>query len=110
MSNEFELSIANLSYLSENENFLLQVSKKSDKLTGFIKSSIPGTEKNWFSDLKSWEIRNKWLKDVSDICISEYDQVFFDMGEELFDLKDPKNYKDFKKRILSKQDDSSLEQ
>jgi len=101
---EFELSIANLSHLTEDENFLLQVSKKSEKLVSFIKAGIPGPDKEWLSDLKSWEIKNKWLKQVSDICISEYEQVFYDMGEELFDLKDTRGLKDFNRRILSKHD------
>jgi len=109
MTKELDFSIANLSYLFEDENFLLQVSKKSDRLNEFIKSSIPGAEKTWLSDFKSWEIRNRWLKSIGDICIEEYDQVFFDMGEDLFDLKDSKNYTEFKKNILDKLDNGSLE-
>ena len=109
MPGEFELSIANLSHLSEDENFLLQVSKKSEKLVSFIKAGIPGPDKEWLADLKSWEIKNKWLRDISNICITEYEQVFYDMGEELFDLKDSKGFNDFNKRILSKHDSSSLE-
>lgn len=97
---EFQLSIANLSQLSMDKNFLLQVSKKSEKLSSFIKNSIPGGDKSWLADFKSWEINKKWIKNISDICISEYEQVFFDMGEELFDLKDEENYNDFKKRVL----------
>jgi len=100
MPGEIELSIANLSKLSQDKNFLLQISRKSEKLSQFIKNSIPSNEKDWLADLKSWEISNKWLKDVSDICIDEYDQVFFDMGEELFDLKDAENYNDFRNRVL----------
>mgnify|MGYP005849287121 CR=1 FL=1 len=102
MQDEIKLSIANLSQLSEQENFLLQISKKSDKLTKFIKTHIPSSEKEWLSEYKSWEINNKWIKDISDICINEFDQVFFDIGEELFDLKDKIGYQDFKKKILSK--------
>ena len=100
MSDNIELSIANLSQLAENDLFLLQVSKKSEKLNGFIKNSIPPKDKSWLSDLKSWELANKWLSDISNICLEEYEQVFFDYGEELLDLKDQQNYKEFKKKIL----------
>jgi len=100
MQDEIKLSIANLSQLSEQENFLLQVSKKSGQLSKFIKSAIPASEKEWLSDYKSWEISKKWIKEISDICISEYEQVFFDIGDELFDLKDSSNYQDFKKKII----------
>jgi hypothetical protein len=100
MPNNIELSIANLSQLAENDLFLLQISKKSEKLNGFIKNNIPSKDKNWLSDLKSWELANKWLNDISNICLEEYEQVFFDYGEELLDLKDPQNYKEFKKKIL----------
>jgi len=109
MTKELDFSIANLSYLFEDENFLLQVSRKSDKLSEFIKSSVPGAEKAWLSDFKSWEVKNRWLKSIGDICVEEYDQVFFDMGEELFDLKDTKNYKEFKNKVLDKLDNDSLE-
>ncbi len=102
MQDEIKLSIANLSQLSEQENFLLQVSKKSDHLSKFIKSNIPSSEKEWLSDYKSWEINKKWIKEISDICISEYEQVFFDAGEELFDLKDGNNYQDFKKKFIGR--------
>jgi hypothetical protein len=100
MVSEKELSIANLSQLTDEENFLLQVSKKSGKLSGFIKNDIPDSEKQWLADFKSWELSNNWLKIISDICISEYDQVFFDVGEELFDLKDSIGYEEFRKKIL----------
>ena len=109
MTKELDFSIANLSYLFEDENFLLQVSRKSDKLSEFIKSSVPGAEKAWLSDFKSWEVKNRWLKSIGDICVDEYDQVFFDMGEDLFDLKDTKNYKEFKNKVLDKLDNGSLE-
>ena len=36
-------------------------------------------------------------------------RFFFDMGEDLFDLKDSKNYKDFKEKVLDKLEDGSLE-
>lgn len=102
MQDEIKLSIANLSQLSEQENFLLQVSKKSGQLEKFIKSTIPAYEKEWLSDFKSWEINKKWIKEISDICISEYEQVFFDIGEELFDLKDSSNYQDFKEKFIGR--------
>lgn len=105
MPEEFDISIANLSQLSVERNFLLQFSKKSEKLSSFIKNNIPSAEKTWLADFKSWEINKKWIKDISQICILEYDQVFFDIGEELFDLKDKKNYDDFKKRVLDIYDD-----
>jgi len=103
MSNFLELSIANLSKLTEDENFLLQISKKSDKLGDFIKNSIPKSDKSWLADLQTWEFSNRWIKNISDICLEEYDQVFFDYGALLLDLKDPKNYKEFKIKILDKQ-------
>lgn len=103
MSNFLELSIANLSKLTEEENFLLQISKKSEKLGDFIKSNIPKSDKSWLADLKTWEFSNRWIKNISDICLEEYDQVFFDYGTLLLDLKDPKNYKEFKCKILDKQ-------
>ena len=109
MTKELDFSIANLSYLFEDEKFLLQVSMKSDRLSEFIKSSVPASEKAWLSDFKSWEIKNTWLKSIGDICIEEFDQVFFDMGEDLFDLKDSKNYRDFKEKVLDKLNDGSLE-
>jgi hypothetical protein len=102
MQDEIKLSIANLSQLTEQENFLLQVSKKSDQLSKFIKSAIPASEKEWLADYKSWEISKKWIKEISDICISEYEQVFFDIGEELFDLKDSSNYQDFKEKFIGR--------
>ncbi|MBM3712881.1 MAG: hypothetical protein FJW56_05540 [Actinobacteria bacterium] len=102
MSGDIKLSIANISQLSEDEIFLLQISKKSEKLSDFIKAAVPKNDKNWLSDLKSWEIKNKWIKDISDICIEEYEQVFFDFGKELLDLKNPEDYRSFKEKILSK--------
>jgi hypothetical protein len=100
MPNDIELSIANLSQLAENDLFLLQISKKSEKLNDFIKNSVPSKDKSWLSELKSWELANKWLNAISDICLEEYEQVFFDYGEVLFDLKNEQNYKEFKKKIL----------
>ena len=100
MTKELDFSIANLSYLFEDENFLLQVSMKSDRLSEFIRSSVPASEKAWLSDFKSWEIKNTWLKSIGDICIDEYDQVFLIWGEDLFDLKDSKNYEEFKEKYF----------
>jgi len=100
MSAEKALSIANLSQLTGEKNFLVQVSRKSKKLSGFIKNDIPDSEKEWLADFQSWEINQNWLKIISDICISEYDQVFFDFGEELFDLKDAQGYGNFREKIL----------
>ncbi len=100
MAGDGDLSIANISSLTDNVDFLLQVSKKSKNLDLFIKDNIPTGEKNWLSDLKSWKLNNKWLLKISDICLSDYDQVFFDCGEELLDLNDSKNYQTFREKIL----------
>jgi len=94
------LSIANISSLTDKEDFLLQVSRKSKNLDSFIKNIIPAGERNWLKDLRSWELNRKWLLEVSDVCLKNYDQVFFDCGEELLDLNDPDNYQTFKKQIL----------
>jgi len=94
------LSIANISSLSDKIDFLLQVSKKSKNLDSFIKNNIPAGEKSWLSDLKSWKLNRKWLLKISDICLNDYDQVFFDCGEELLDLNDSKNYQTFREKIL----------
>jgi hypothetical protein len=100
MNADKDLSIANISSLSEKAYFLLQVSKKSKDLESFIKDNIPPAEKNWLGDLKSWKLNSKWLLKVSDICLKDYDQVFFDYGEELLDLSDPENYQTFREKIL----------
>ena len=94
------ISIANLSLLNENKNFLIQVSKKSKKLEDFLKKEIPAVDKAWMPELKSWEINKKWLLKVSDICREEYDQVFFDFNEELYDLNDSENYQQFREKII----------
>jgi len=94
------LSIANISSLTEKDDFLLQVSRKSKDLESFIKNSIPSSERNWLKELRSWELNRKWLLEVSDLCLKNYDQVFFDCGEELLDLNDPENYQTFKKKAL----------
>ena len=100
MASDRDLSIANISSLTDKVDFLLQVSKKSRKLDYFIKNNVPAGEKNWLSDLKSWKLNNKWLLKISDICLKDYDQVFFDCGEELLDLNDSKNYQTFREKIL----------
>ncbi len=100
MASDRDLSIANISSLTDKVDFLLQVSKKSRKLDYFIKNNVPTGEKNWLSDLKSWKLNNKWLLKISDICLKDYDQVFFDCGEELLDLNDSKNYQTFREKIL----------
>lgn len=100
MTADKDLSIANISSLSDNIDFLLQVSKKSKNLESFIKDNIPSREKSWLSDLKSWKLNRKWLLKISDLCLKDYDQVFFDCGEELLDLNDSKNYQTFRERIL----------
>lgn len=94
-----KISIANLSWLNESANFLLQVSKKSDRLTSFIKEDIPEEDKNWLLDLKSWEISKKWVEDVARLCSEEFDQAFIDFGEEYFDLTSPKDFEKFKESI-----------
>ena len=100
MARDGDLSIANISSLTDKVDFLLQVSKKSTKLDHFIKDNIPGGDKNWLSDFKSWKLNNKWLLQISDICLADYDQVFYDCGEELLDLNDSKNYQTFREKIL----------
>ncbi len=100
MRADADLSIANISSLSDKIDFLLQVSKKSKNLDSFIKNNVPAGEKNWLSDLKSWKLNNKWLLKISDICLKDYDQVFYDCGEELLDLNDSGNYQTFRERIL----------
>ncbi|MCL4385240.1 MAG: hypothetical protein M1479_04770 [Actinobacteria bacterium] len=100
MASDFELSIANLSFLSDTSSFLLQTSIKNSALDDFIKNSIPKKDKEWISDLKSWEINNKWIFEIANICIKSFDQVFFDKGDEvLLDLKDDKSYKKFKQMV-----------
>ena len=94
-----KISIANLSWLNESTNFLLQVSKKSERLTRFIKEDIPDKDKNWLLDLKSWEIKKKWVEDVAQLCSEEFDQAFIDVGEEYFDLTDPKDFKRFEDTV-----------
>lgn len=100
MNTDKSLSIANISSLSDKVDFLLQVSKKSKNLDSFIKDNIPSGEKSWLGDLKSWKLNSKWLLKVSDICLKDYDQVFFDCGEELLDLNNSKNYQTFREIIL----------
>ncbi len=100
LAKSIELSIANLSCLTEKLEFLLQVSARSKVLKDFIEEEIPKKEKNWLKDLNSWKLKRKWLLKISDICMKEYDQVFFDCGEELLDLNDSKHYQSFREKIL----------
>jgi len=94
------LSIANLSCLTQKDEFLLQVSKKSKTLDNFIKRSISASERNWLNDLKSWKLNSRWLLKISDICLKDYDQVFFDCDDELLDLNDSDNYQTFREKII----------
>ena len=95
-----DLKIANLSCLSLKDEFLLQVSSESDKLTDFIEKEIPKKEKSWLSDLNSWRVKIKWLLKLSELCLDDYDQVFFDCGDELLDLNDSDNYQSFREKII----------
>ena len=102
MQSEFQLKIANLSFLSDTNKFLLQVSQKDPVLSELITAKIPKKDIFWLGELKSWEINNKWIIEVADICIEAYDQVFFDHGDEfLLDLKEESSYKEFKKRVFN---------
>ena len=100
MAKDMDISIANLSCLTNNNEFLLQVSSKSNNITKFIKSEIPAKERAWLTDLKSWKIKIKWLLKISELCLADYDQVFFDCGEELLDLNDSENYQTFREKII----------
>lgn len=95
-----DLKIANLSCLSLKDEFLLQVSSKSNKIDKFIEKEIPKKEKSWLSDLNSWRLKIKWLLKLSELCLNDYDQVFFDCGDELLDLNDPDNYQSFREKII----------
>lgn len=95
-----DISIANLSCLTQKDEFLLQVSSKSSNITKFIKNEIPTGERAWLTDLKSWKIKIKWLLKISELCLDDYDQVFFDCGEELLDLNDSENYQSFREKII----------
>ena len=100
MAKSVELSIANLSCLTHKEEFLLQVSKSSKVLKIFIEDEIPKKERTWLNDLSSWKLKSKWLLKISDLCLKDYDQVFFDCGEELLDLNDSNHYQSFREKIL----------
>jgi len=101
VESDFNLKIANLSFLSDTNKFLLQVSKKDPVLLELITAKIPKKDIFWLGELKSWEISNEWIIEVADICIKAYDQVFFDHGDEfLLDLKEESSYQEFKKRVL----------
>ena len=95
-----EISIASLSCLTEKDEFLLQVSSSARDITSFIEDEIPAKERTWLADLKSWKIKIKWLLKISELCLNDYDQVFFDCGEELLDLNDSKNYQSFREKII----------
>ena len=101
METDFDLNIANLSYLTDVNKFLLQVSKNNPVLSEFIKNKIPKKDIFWLSELKSWEISRKWVLEIANICIEVYDQVFFDHEDELLlDLTEKNAYMEFKKRVL----------
>lgn len=95
-----EISIVNLSQLTKSDCFLLQTSKHSNDLNNFINKKISRKDKEWLIDLNSWKINNKWLLKVSDICLKEYEQVFFDYGDNLLDLKDKNNYQKFREKLI----------
>jgi hypothetical protein len=100
MSKGADLSIANLSCLTQKDEFLLQVSTRSREITKFIEEEIPENQRSWLADLKSWRINIKWLLKLSELCLNNYDQVFFDCGDELLDLNDPENYQSFREKII----------
>ena len=100
MAKDMDISIANLSCMTQKDEFLLQVSSKSSNITKFIKSEIPAKERTWLTDLKSWKIKIKWLLKISELCLNDYDQVFFDCAEELLDLNDSGNYQTFREKII----------
>ena len=76
MSKNVDLSIANMSCLTQKDEFLLQVSTSSKEVTKFIEDKIPDKQRSWLVDLKSWRIKIKWLLKISELCLSNYDQVF----------------------------------
>ncbi|HAJ95827.1 MAG TPA: hypothetical protein DCP02_06300 [Actinobacteria bacterium] len=95
-----DLKIANLSCLSLKDEFLLQVSSKSNEINKFIEKEIPKKERSWLADLNSWRLKIKWLLKLSELCLNNYDQVFFDCGDELLDLNDSDNYQSFREKII----------
>jgi hypothetical protein len=95
-----DLKIANLSCLSLKDEFLLQVSSKSNEINKFIEKEIPKKERSWLADLSSWRLKIKWLLKLSELCLKNYDQVFFDCGDELLDLNDSDNYQSFREKII----------
>ncbi len=100
MSKNVDLSIANMSCLTQKDEFLLQVSTSSKEVTKFIEDKIPDKQRSWLVDLKSWRIKIKWLLKISELCLSNYDQVFFDCADELLDLNDSDNYQIFREKII----------
>ncbi len=100
MPEGIDLSIANLSCLTQKDEFLLQLSAPSRTITRFIEEEIPNSQRSWLADLKSWRVKIKWLLKISELCLENYDQVFFDCGDELLDLNDPENYQSFREKII----------
>jgi len=100
MSKGMDLSIANLSCLTQKDEFLLQVSSASREITRFIEEEIPDDQRSWLADLNSWRIKIKWLLKLSELCLDNFDQVFFDCGDELLDLNDAENYQSFREKII----------
>jgi hypothetical protein len=100
MPKGIDLSIANLSCLTQKDEFLLQLSTTSREITRFIEEEIPEGQRSWLADLKSWRIKIKWLLKLSELCLENYDQVFFDCGDELLDLNDQENYQTFREKII----------
>jgi hypothetical protein len=100
MPKGIDLSIANLSCLTQKDEFLLQASTTSREITRFIEEEIPEGQRSWLADLKSWRIKIKWLLKLSELCLENYDQVFFDCGDELLDLNDQENYQTFREKII----------
>jgi len=61
---------------------------------------IPKNDKKWLEELSSWEINNKWILDIADLCIDAYEQVFFDHGDDfILALKQKEAFKEFKNKI-----------
>ncbi len=100
MPKSSDLKIANLSCLSEKDEFLFQASSGSREINKFIEEEIPDKERSWLADLNSWRLKIKWLLKLSELCLDNYDQVFFDCGDELLDLNDSENYQSFREKII----------
>lgn len=100
MPKSSDLKIANLSCLSEKDKFLFQASSMSREINKFIEEEVPNKEKSWLPDLNSWRLKIRWLLKLSELCLDNYDQVFFDCGDELLDLNDSENYQSFREKII----------